>query len=169
MDGLNNEERANAWLASWNPSFDGKAIVNPDFSFKAVNHQFCKILGVSPAELINNKFTDMTPEPIKSVEVKNSILVRRNDIQSFLLPKTFEFLDGRRVDITLLVNGVYHPVTKKFMFFVATIMERQKMSASVVPSQTRTGLLDLTNKKTMFTILSAAAIVVAKVIERLWK
>lgn len=170
MDGLNNEERANAWITSWNPSFDGKAIVNQDFSFRSVNQQFCKILGVSPAELIGNKFTDLTPDPVRSVEVKNSILVRRGDIQSFLLPKTFLFSDGHKVDITLLVNGVYHPATRTFMFFVATIMERQVLNASVIPPQPPTGLLEfVSDKKTIWAILTALGLIVATAAEKLLK
>lgn len=168
MDGLNNEERSSAWLASWNPSFDGKAIVNSDFTFRSVNQQFCKMLDISPAELIGNKFTDVTPEPIKTVEVKNSILVRRGDIQSFLLPKTFELSTGRRIDVTLLVSGVYHPTMGTFMFYVATIMERQRLSATVVPSPTPTGLLEL-DKKTWITIAAALGTAVAYAIEKLLK
>ena len=164
MDQLNNEERAAAWVASWQPSFEGKAVINADFSFRSANHQFCKILGVTPAELIKRKFTDITPEPIRTVEVKNAILVRRGDIQSFLLPKTFEFSDGRKVDINLLVNGVYHPTSKHFMFFVATIMKKQKMNATVVPSQKLTELFDA--PKTYWTILTSIGVIAAYLIER---
>ena len=168
MDGLNNEERANAWLSSWNPSFDGKAIINLDFSFRAVNQQFCKILDVTPAELIGQKFSDITPEPLRSVEVKNSILVRRGDIQSFLLPKTFELLNGRKVDITLLVNGVYHPKTKQCVFFVATIMARQTLNALVAPSQKSIELLGL-DKKTWAAIGIGLGTAIVTVIEKLFK
>lgn len=170
MDSLNHDERAHAWLASWNPSFDGKAVINSDFSFRAVNQQFCKILGVTPGDLMGNKFTDITPEPIKSLEVKNSILVRRGDIRSFLMPKTFELLDGRKIDTTLLVNGVYHPKTDQFMFFVATIMERQKMNVTAAPSQPPIGLLDFADKKrTLWAVLTALGIMLAALLERLFK
>lgn len=147
MDGLTNEERIHAWLADWNPSFAGKAIVNPDFTFRAVNQQFCKIVGVTPAELVGNKFTDLTPEPLKSVDQKNAMLVRKGVIQSYLLPKTYEFFNGHRADVTLLVNGVYHPDTRDFMFFVSTILERKEMKSLVAPSRMPTGLLDLVDVK----------------------
>ena len=170
MDGLTNEERVFAWLASWNPSFAGKAIVNPDFTFRAVNQQFCKIVGVTPAELVGNKFTDLTPEPVKSVDMKNAMLVKRGVIQSYLLPKSYEFYNGHKVDVTLLVNGVYHPETKDFMFFVSTILERQTMKSSVVPSQMPTGLLDWVGKdKFWWTILTGIAIVVSVVLEKIFK
>lgn len=164
MDRLNNDERILAWLASWSPSFDGKAIVNADFSFRSVNHQFCKILGVTPAELVNQKWTDMTPEPIRTLDQRNAELVKRNIIQSYLLPKTYEFPSGKRVDVTLLVNGVYHLETKEFLFFVSTIMERVTMNATAVPSPTSTGLLEwVDKKKTWWTIVvtMGAALLVA--------
>ena len=61
MDGLTDEERVLAWGASWDPSFDGVAIVDKDFTFRSVNPQFCQIVGVSPAELIGKRFQDITP------------------------------------------------------------------------------------------------------------
>lgn len=167
MDQLNNDEKALAWSASWNPSFEGKAIINSDFSFRSVNHQFCKILGVTPAELVKNKFSDMTPEPLRTIEVKNAILVRRGDIQSFLLPKSYVFSDGRTVDITLLVNGVYHPTSKHFMFFVATIMKRQKM-LNVTSAQSPKWIEWFDLKKAIWTILIAIGTIVAVVIEKLF-
>lgn len=156
MDGLSNEERAYAWLADWNPSFAGKAIVNPDFTFRAVNQQFCKIVGVTPAELVGNKFTDLTPEPLKTVDAKNALLVKKGVIQSYLLPKTYEFFNGHRANVTLLVNGVYHPETNAFMFFVSTILERQEMKSLVAPSRMPTGLLDWIDAKKAWWAAAAA-------------
>lgn len=168
MDGLSNEERAYAWLASWNPSFAGKAIVNPDFTFRAVNQQFCKIVGVTPAELVGNKFTDLTPEPVRSVDRNNALLVKKGVIQSYLLPKTYEFLNGHRVNVTLLVNGVYHPDTKDFMFFVSTILERVEIKSSVAPSRMPTGLLDLIDaKKLWWTAAAAIGTGIAYALERI--
>lgn len=170
MDGLTNEERTYAWLASWHPSFAGKAIVNPDFTFRAVNQQFCKILGVTPGELVGNKFTDLTPEPVRTLDVKNAELVKKGEIQSYLLPKTYEFYNGQRIDVMLLVNGVYHPETKDFMFFVSTILERQQMNSTVALSQTPTGLLSwLDSKKIVMSMLAALGLVIATVIEKLMK
>lgn len=167
MDQLNDSERALAWSASWNPSFEGRAIINSDLSFRSVNHQFCKILGVTPAELVKNKFTDMTPEPLKTVETKNAVLVRRGDIQNFLLPKSYVFSDGRVVDLTLLVSGVYHPTSSHFMFFVATIMRRQKMNVTSARFPKWTKLFDL--KTTILSILTAIGLVIAVVIKEISK
>lgn len=170
MDGLSNEERAYAWLASWNPSFAGKAIVNPDFTFRAVNQQFCKIVGVTPAELVGNKFTDLTPEPLRTVDKNNALLVKKGIIQSYLLPKTYEFFNGHRANVTLLVNGVYHPETKDFMFFVSTILERQEMKSLVVPSRMPTGLLDLIDaKKAWWVAVATLGTAIGLAFERLFK
>ena len=170
MDGLSNEERAYAWLASWNPSFAGKAIVNPDFTFRAVNQQFCKIVGVTPAELVGNKFTDLTPEPLRTVDRNNALLVKKGVIQSYLLPKTYEFFNGHRADVILLVNGVYHPETKDFMFFVSTILERQEMKSLVAPSRMPTGLLDwIDARKAWWAGVAGLGTAIAYAIERILK
>ena len=173
MDGLNNEERILAWLASWAPSFDGKAIVNPDFTFRSVNHQFCKILGVTAAELIDQKFTDITPEPLRTLDRKNAELVKSRAQENYLLPKTYEFPNGKKVDVTLLVNGVYHNETGEFMFFVSTIMERVKMSATAARPQTLSISPDWIDKKKIgWTILTALglgiAFLIEKVIGKIW-
>ncbi len=56
------------------------------------------------------------------------------------------------------------------MFFVATIMERQKMNVTAAPSQPPTGLLDLADKKrTIWAVLTALGIMVAALLERLFK
>lgn len=169
-DNLNHDERAYAWLASWNPSFAGKAIVNPDFSFRAVNQQFCSILGVTAAELIGKKFSDITPEPLKSLDIQNAELVKKGLQESYLLPKIYELPSGKRVEVTLLVNGVYHSKTKDFLFFVSTIMARTEKFTSVSQSQAPTGLLDLVDsKKTVWTIIGVIAALVAATLEKCTK
>lgn len=146
-DGLTDEERKLAWLASWNPSFAGKAIVNPDFTFRSVNRQFCEIVGVTPAEIINSKFTDLTPEPVKTLDVKNAKLVKEGKIESYILPKVYEFASGKRVDVILLVKGVYHPKTSEFLFYVSSIMANDKKLNAQSLSRQPIGLLDWIDKK----------------------
>lgn len=171
MDDLTLEERALAWLADWHPSFSGKAIVNPDFTFRAVNPQFCKILEVTPAELIDKKFTDITPEPIRTLDVKNANLVKKDKIQSYLLQKTYEFSDGRRKDVTLLVKGVYHPDTRRFLFFVSSIMGKEEDELEVQSlSQMPTGLLpQVDKKKAIWTIITAVGLGLVYLFEKLLK
>lgn len=121
MDGLGHDERALAWAASWNPSFSGIAIVNEDFTFRSVNHQFCKILGVTPAELIGCKFQDVTPAAIRQLDESNAKLVIKGVISNYILQKTYEFANGHKVEVILLVTGVYRG--NKFLFFVSRIVQ----------------------------------------------
>lgn len=122
MDGLTDEERALAWAASWNPSFAGTAIIDEDFSFRSVNPQFCKILGVTPGELIGQNFKDLTPPEVKAIDEKNSMLVKQGIITSYILRKTYEFEAHREeINIILLVVGVYD-LDGEFLFFVSRIM-----------------------------------------------
>lgn len=144
MDGLTECtcEKALSWNASWEPSFDGVAIVNSDFTFRGVNPQFCKIVGVSPAELIGKSFADITPQPVRGIDVKNATLVMQGNIRSYLLPKTYEFYNGRRVKVQLLVVGVYDVTSplKEFQFFVSRIMLDEGIK-SLTPDRQPIGLL----------------------------
>lgn len=121
MDGLNDNDRVLAWRAIWNPSFSGIAIVNKDFTFRSANPQFCKMLGVTPAELIGQKFSDITPVSIRKLDENNARLVMQRVIESYILPKTYEFENGRKVKVVLLVRGAYS-AKGEFLFFVSTIM-----------------------------------------------
>jgi PAS domain S-box-containing protein len=169
VDGLTDNERAVAWLTSWHPSFEGKAIVNADLTFRAVSPQFCKMLGVSPAELIGSKFHDITPEPVKTLELKNANLVKKGVITNYLLPKTFELFSGRRIEVTILTTGAYHQETEKFMFFVMTIMEKQGALPLRAPSQTQSGLLTWVDKRKVGTTIALMLTSVAAALTKfLW-
>lgn len=121
-DRLTNEERVLAWKATWHPSFDGVAIVNKDFTFRSVNPQFCKLLGVTPADLVGNRFQDITPPGIKELDQKNAQMVIDGLIDFYLLPKRYEFANGNEVDVVLLVTAVRDKETQEFLFFVSRIM-----------------------------------------------
>jgi len=123
-DRLTDEERILAWKSSWNPSFAGVAIVNRDFTFRSVNPQFCKLLGVTPAELVGERFQDVTPMGVKQLDEKNAQLIIDGSIDFYLLPKEYEFSGGRRVKVVLLVTRVPHE--GEFQFFVSRIMLDEK-------------------------------------------
>ena len=122
MDRLNDEERALAWKASWHPSFSGVAIVNKDFTFRSANPQFCKLLGVTPADLIGHRFQDITPPNIRELDEKNAQMVIDGYIDFYLLPKSYEFARGERVDVVLLVTRAPLSSEGDFQFFVSRIM-----------------------------------------------
>ena len=129
-DGLSNEERTLAWCASWNPSFAGIAIVNSDFTFRSVNPQFCDIVGVSPAELIGRRFQDVTPVGVRVLEESNAKLVMEGVIDSYLLPKSYEFTNGKKADVVLLTKGVYSEMGE-FLFFLSRIMLDQESNVKL--------------------------------------
>ncbi len=134
MDRLTDSERILAWKSSWEPSFAGIAIINPDFTFRSVNPQFCEILGVTPAELIGQKFQDITPPSIREIDLKNAQMVVDGLMDFYILPKSYEFTSGRRVNVVLLVTRA--PLTKDgpFQFFVSRIM-LDKQEASYMVTQ----------------------------------
>lgn len=144
MDGLTIEEKALAWEASWHPSFAGIAIVDKNFRFRSVNPQFCEILGVSPAELIGQDFQDITPPPVKQLDANNARLVIRKVITSYLLPKTYDFGNGKIIKVMLLVKGVYSK-EGNFLFFVSRIM-LDGSEKSFIQDQKPIGLLDFLSK-----------------------
>ena len=121
-DQLTTEERALAWESAWNPSFDGIAIVNEDFTFRSVNPQFCKLLGVTPADLIGNRFQDITPPEIRELDEKNAKMIKDGLIDFYILPKTYQFSINHKVDTVLLVNRVPKSILQPFEFFIARIM-----------------------------------------------
>ena len=113
--------------------------MNRDFEFTAVNPQFCDILGVTPAELLGKRFTDVTPISVRELDARNANLVIQGKIPSYLLPKSYEFSDGTKTEVVLLVVGVYSE-TKDFLFFVSRIME-QKQPMRTPPSKWLSGVL----------------------------
>ena len=126
MDRLSDEERILAWKASWHPSFAGMAIINKDFTFRSANPQFCKLLGVTPADLIGQRFQDVTPPNIRELDEKNAQMVIDGYIDFYLLPKTYEFRNGNKKDVVLLVTRAPLSSEGEFQFFVSRIMLDEK-------------------------------------------
>ena len=137
MDELTDEERILAWKSSWDPSFAGCAIVNSDFTFRSANPQFCKLLGVTPAELLDERFQDVTHPASRKIDEKNAKLVIEGKIDFYLLKKSYLFENAREVKVVLLVTRV--PIGKKpFRFFLSRIMLNEE-------GRTVTSLLDTTH------------------------
>lgn len=174
VDGLRNDkERALAWKAIWDASFAGIAIVNEDFTFRRVNRQFCKITGVTQAELIGKKFTDITPEPVRTLDALNAKLVVDGKGQkSYVLPKSYEFPNGNKVDITLIARGVYGENGEaefleendqrkpQFLFFVSSIMEDKSCDMLPPPSPSPTWSTEWLDKKKIGWAILAALVAI---------
>lgn len=105
----------------------GKAKVAKDFTFINVNEQLCLYLGLTKAELIGRKFTDITPEPIRSIDAANARMVAEAKITRYRLPKIYELPPyARRIYVLIDVIGVYRcdpPAEKCFDYFDVEIME----------------------------------------------
>ena len=133
MDRLTDEERILAWKAAWHPSFDGVAIVDRDFTFRSANPQFCKLLGVTPADLIGQRFQDITPQRIRELDQKNAQMVIDGFIDFYLLPKSYEFTNGNQVNVVLLVTRAPLSSEGEFQFFVSRIMLDESGALHSVP------------------------------------
>lgn len=125
-DGLTNQQRARIWLRRWNRTFVGKAVVESDFTFRSVNDQFCKIIGLTPADLIGHSFADITPEPVRSLDVANARLVREGKQDHYILPKVYQ-MPGlqRKTYVAMMVEGV-HKKDGTFDCFQSEIIELSK-------------------------------------------
>lgn len=132
MDGLDNHQRAKAWLATWNPSFTGKAIVNEDFTFRSVNQQFCDILGMQPADFLDHTFTDLTPEPIATLDRQNADLVVHGRSPGYLMRKQYLRRDKSLTpEFMLLVVGIFKN-NGDFDFFASRIILATEMQNSLL-------------------------------------
>lgn len=143
MDGLTNEQRAKAWLASWHPSFTGKAIVSKEFQFLSVNQQFCDLLAMMPGDFLDHAFTDMTPEPQKTQDMLNAHLVVEGRSSGYLMEKQYIRPDGTMTPkFMLLVVGVFD-TSGEFLFFVSRIILSNEIAPELTaasPSPVGSGL-----------------------------
>lgn len=124
MDGLNNEERVEAWKAAWNISLTGMALVTEDFHFHRVNDQWLKILDVSAAEFYGRTFSDITPLEIRDADEAQAKLVIEGKITSYLMHKSYKFTNGEEKRVTLLVTRIPMDGNKPFQYFLSRILTR---------------------------------------------
>lgn len=123
-DGLNDELRVEFWKADWRYSLVGKAIIKENFEFYRVNAQWVKILGVPASEFFGKTFSDITTSEVREVDERQAQLVIEGKIDSYLLHKEYQFTDGSRKKVTLLVTRVPVDPTKPFEFFLSRILLR---------------------------------------------
>lgn len=150
MDRLTHDERKLAWDSCWNTSFAGIAIIDAvleegqeQLLFRSANPQFCKILGVSPAEIIGQDIRNVTPNPTRSVEFKNLSMIKDGLIESFMLKKMFEIPGKDSRYVVSIVRGALDSEAK-FRFFVMQIMldDEVVVSESNTPVPQSSGILD---------------------------
>jgi PAS domain S-box-containing protein len=169
MDGLTEEERSEAFKSGWLVSFDGWAVVDEDFLFRSVNPQWLEILGVSAHEFYGRSFTDITPPEVRHADIEQAKLVRDGKISSYTMHKEYEFSDGEKRRIILLVVRVPFDGLKPFQFYLSRIMmDEQRLEELASTTQKSTSLSLVGDKKTIWwTILSSLGLLTAFVIERL--
>lgn len=135
MDGLDDEQRVEAWKSAWEKSLVGMAIVEEDGTFRAVNPQWVKMLGVPATEFYGNSFEDITPRSEVTEDEEQAKLVAQGLIDSYEMDKTYEFANGKKSKIRLLVTRVPMDTAKPFMFFLSRIVLRKEASTSIASQQ----------------------------------
>lgn len=128
MDGLSDEQRIEAWKSCWEKSLVGMAIVQEDGTFLAVNQQWVKMLGVPATEFYGNSFQDITPRSEVVEDEEQAKLVAKGLIDSYEMDKSYEFVNGKKTKIRLLVTRVPINTAKPFMFFLSRIVLRKEVS-----------------------------------------
>jgi PAS domain S-box-containing protein len=105
---LTPEEKAAIYEKRFDESLIGRCIVSKDFVFQRVNATLCQYLGVTHGELLGKKFTDITPSPIKEIDLANAYLVIERVIERYRLPKVYQW-EGtpRKVYVIIDVLGMY--------------------------------------------------------------
>lgn len=68
----------------------GKCQVNEDFTFRQVNEVLCRYFQCTPAQLIGKTFTDITPEPDKTIDTDNALMVIRGQRDHYQFPKQYK-------------------------------------------------------------------------------
>ena len=127
MDGRNDAEIKSAlYDLRKERTLIGKCIVAEDFTFAEVNEVICRYFQCTKAELIGKKFTDITPEPDRTIDTDNALLVIRGGIDNYQFPKQYKlpWMEG----ITYAVIDVLgvRDDKGKFLYFDVEILEISK-------------------------------------------
>jgi hypothetical protein len=121
------EECAATWLASYQPSFEGQAIISKDFICVDGNDQFYKILEITPGDIIGKSIHSNTCNTTRRQNQENAILVSTKKIDGYqITPATFEFPGKESKKVALIVNGVYSIRTTEFIYFLFKIMNLEE-------------------------------------------
>ena len=169
MAELSDEEYMAIGRVAAKNSFAGFAFVDEEFKITWANQQFRKVLGVMAGDILDVPFTDITPEPYRSLEKRHAKLVMEKRIPSYIMDKDFMLGDGRVVPTISLVHGVYCEETGKFLYSISQLMARDTELSPNIQSQSESrGFIKIlfSNPKTWWSILSAIGIIITIVIEK---
>lgn len=124
MDGLDDEQRIEAWKSCWDKSLVGMAIVREDGTFHAVNDQWLKMLGQPASEFYGNSYQDLTLPEERYRDEAQARLVAKGLIDSYEMDKSYVFKYGKKKAVRLLVTRIPLDTTKPFLFYLSRIVLR---------------------------------------------
>lgn len=168
MASLSDLEKVASWGVSWDHTFEGKALLNLDLSFRAVNHQFCQILGISPAEIMTFRFCDIMAPETRKLDIDNAKLIQEHSIPSYVLQRKYTTTEGVQISIITITAGVLDPHTEEVLFFVLHMMELTRDMPSNVASRKKISVWEwLDKKKIGMSLITIAAAICATLADRI--
>ena len=140
MDGLNDYQRAVGWLWNLQHTPEAIALVGKDLKIFYVNPSLCELLRITPAQMINSSFADITPEPYKTEDVRNAKLVISGQVIGYEMIKEYQFSAAHIVKVSMLVHGVRDPITDEFLYFISKLtlpeeIQKAKREAGISATQ----------------------------------
>ena len=170
MDGLDDLQRQLAWSVMWDMTFAGKAILEKDLSFRAVNRQFCRMLNVSPAEIMAHRFCDIMDPQNRKTDIENAKLIVDRVIESYVLQRNYTKDNGDQVEVVTITAGVYDPESGDLLFFVLHMMEIAGPTLSSAQSPHKPTLWTwLDKKKIGMSLITIAAAICAALADKIIK
>ncbi len=109
-----------------NTSLFGMAEVSGDGEFLKVNDALCKILKKSQGELVGSTFTEITPEPMLSIDLANVHLLKSGGKREYILPKFYKLEDGEFIFVVIHVVSALKLSGEFDRFFVILLPVSQE-------------------------------------------
>lgn len=107
----------------------GKTIVNKDFTFRDPNPQLCKIFGLTPGDLKDKTFLDITPVLVGKIDALNARMMANKELTHYILPKPYQVETNSDKKIYALISVT--PILKEdgeFECYYVEIMELTKQT-----------------------------------------
>ena len=154
-------------------SITGLALVGEDGTFRRANPSFCRLVEYSEAELRKLRYQDITDPVDVRQDEEMAALVAAGEYETYDYHKSYITKTKRSQPILLRVTGVR--INGKFMYFCAEIAPldsppaERALEAGIHARAARRRLLAAVreNWHVILTVLGAAAVVAAQVIEKL--
>jgi PAS domain S-box-containing protein len=121
----------------------GKALVGLDGQFLRVNAAFCRIVGISPAILLNLDFQSITHADDLDAEISLLRQLNAGAIASYRLDKRCIHAEGHTIWVHLAVSMVRHPdgTPEHYVAQVQDMSEQREAEAALTESEARYRLI----------------------------